>query len=106
MTESTINYSISEELKVIPKVSSYSSISEFVEDAINTLLAARKDLRVDIACELYKEGKVSITKACEIAKVDIEEMKEILHDKGIKRHVLPFAETKKLADAAEKAIKS
>ena len=98
MADVVINYSIPKELKDIPKMSSYSSISEFVDDAVNTLLAARNDLRVNMACELYKEDKISLTKACELAKVNIEEMKKILHAKGIKRHVLPFAETEKLAD--------
>ncbi len=44
-----------------------------------------QDATVAIACELYKLGEISLGKACEIASVDIEEMKEILHKKGIVR---------------------
>jgi len=55
-------------------------IKDIVEGDINsTLLAARKDLRVSIACELYKRGEISLGKACEIASLNIEEMKEVLY---------------------------
>ena len=105
MGEVKISDSISAELEVILKISSYSNTSEFVEDAINTLLFARKDLRIDLACELYKNGKISLMKACEIAKLNVEEMKKSLYDKGIKRHTLSFSETEKLANSVEHAIK-
>ncbi len=47
----------------------------------------RKDLRIKIACELYKRDEISFGKACEIASLNIEEMKEILYRRGIERHV-------------------
>ena len=62
MADVVINYSIPKELKVIPKMSSYSSISEFVDDAINTLLAARKDLRVNMACNYIRKIKSRLRK--------------------------------------------
>ena len=65
------------ELEVIPKTGYYTSTSEFLKDAIKTILAARKDLRVSIAIELYKKG-YSLGRAAEIADVDYEEMKRIL----------------------------
>ena len=46
------------------------------KDDIFMLLAARKDVRIAVASELYKRGEISFGKACEIASVDIEEMKE------------------------------
>jgi predicted HTH domain antitoxin len=75
------------ELKVISKTGLYRDEEEFVKEAINTLLAARKDLRVAIACELYKRDEISFGKACEIASLNIEEMKEVLYKKGIRRRV-------------------
>lgn len=75
------------ELKVISKTGLYRDEEEFVKEAINTLLAARKDLRVAISCELYKKGEISFGKACEIASLNIEEMKEVLYKKGIRRRV-------------------
>jgi len=62
---------------------SYPSEEEFIEDAIRTFLAGRKDLRIDIAAELYKEDKVSIGRACEIAELGRERMKEELNKRGI-----------------------
>ena len=75
------------ELKVISKTWLYRDEEEFVKGAINTLLAARKDLRVVIACELYKRDEISFGKACEIASLNIEEMKEVLYKKRIRRRV-------------------
>ena len=80
-------YLINKELEIIPNTGFYKNKEEFVNDAINTLLAARKDLRISIACELYRKDAVSLGKACEIASLDIEEMKEVLHEKGIVRKV-------------------
>jgi len=75
------------ELKVISSTGLYRDEEEFVKEAISTLLAARKDLRVAIACELYKRDEISFGKACEIAVLNIEEMKEVLYKKEIRRRV-------------------
>jgi predicted HTH domain antitoxin len=62
----------------------YDNKSEFLRDATRTLLAARKDLRISIASELYKKGKISLGRAVEIADVNYEEMKKLLVERGIK----------------------
>ncbi len=72
------------ELGAIPETGYYDSTSEFLRDAMRTLLAARKDLRIAIASVLYKRGDISLGKAVEVAEVDYEEMKKILTDKGIR----------------------
>ena len=72
------------ELSAIPETGYYDSTSEFLRDAMRTLLAARKDLRIAIASILYKDGKISLGKAVEIADVNYEEMKKILVERGIK----------------------
>jgi len=90
------------ELEVISKTGLYRDGEEFVKEAINTLLAARKDLRISIACELYKKGEISLGKACEIASLNIEEMKEVLYKKGIKRRVNVSVE--EMESMAKKAI--
>lgn len=71
------------ELSAIPETGYYDSTSEFLRDAMRTILSARKDLRIAIASVLYREGKVSLGKAVEIADVNYEEMKKILVEKGI-----------------------
>ena len=78
---------VKKELKVIQSTGFYRDEEEFIKEAINTLLAARKDVRVSVACELYKRDEISLGKACEIASLNIEEMKEVLYKRGIRRSV-------------------
>lgn len=70
------------ELEVIPKTGHYTSTSKFLKDAMKTILAARKDLMVSIAIELYKKG-YSLGRVSEIADLDYEAMKELLVKSGI-----------------------
>ena len=94
---------VSKEINVIPSTGYYKNENEFIKDAVNTLLSARKDLRIAVACELYKREEISFGKACEIASLNVEEMKEVLHKKGITRKVsAPPADLKDMADEAMK----
>ena len=52
-------------------------------EALDLFLLANKDLREKVALELYKEGKVSLGKASEIARLSYEEMKSLLLARGI-----------------------
>lgn len=54
-----------------------------VRDAINLLLAANKELREKIAVELYKDDRISLGKASEIAELPYEEMKDLLSKNNI-----------------------
>lgn len=93
---------VKKELKVISSTGLYRDEEEFIKEAINTLLAARKDLRVSIACELYKTDEISLGKACEIASINIEEMKEVLYKRRIRRNVNVSSEEMK--NMAKKAV--
>ena len=72
------------ELKAIPDTGYYRDIPEFLEDAVKTLMDVRRDLRTAIACMLYEKGTISLGRAMEIVDVDIERMKAILVERGIK----------------------
>lgn len=85
LIEVTIPESLEEGFDAIPSTGLYESVAEFVSEAIKTLWAARKDLRLEIACRLYAQGKISIGRACEIAEVNIESFKKALACKGIPR---------------------
>ena len=89
MASETLSFTVPEtlrlELGAISKTGYYDSTSEFLRDAMRTLLAARKDLRISIACILYDERKISLGKAVEIADIGYEEMKRLLAQRGIKR---------------------
>ena len=71
------------EIEASSEIGHYDNKSEFLRDATRTLLAARKDLRIAIACELYKKSKISLGRAVEIADVNYEEMKKILAEREI-----------------------
>ena len=72
------------EIEASSETGYYDNKSEFLRDATRTLLAARKDLRIAIASELYKKEKISLGRAVEIADVNYEEMKKLLVGRGIK----------------------
>jgi hypothetical protein len=44
-------------LKAIPDTVYYRDISEFLTDAVKTLMDERRDLRTAITCTLYEKGK-------------------------------------------------
>lgn len=74
-----------EPVKAAAESGHYSSEEEFLHDAVLTLLAARRDLRLDLAVRLYARGEISLGKAAEIADVDVETIKSYLAGKGIFR---------------------
>jgi predicted HTH domain antitoxin len=85
----------------------YTSESAFIADAIRTLLAARPDVRVTIACQLYARGFISIGKAAELSGLDIEELKAALYERGISRMATEdAAETQAMVAAALKTLRS
>jgi predicted HTH domain antitoxin len=51
---------------------------EILHSALKMYFDANKELKEKLAVELYKEGKVSLGKASEVADVSYEEMKELL----------------------------
>ena len=79
----TIPELFKKEIESIPKTGYYDNKSEFIRDAIRTLLSSRKELRIGVAVEMYKAGDISISKASEIAGINFEEMKKILFDRNI-----------------------
>lgn len=94
---------IRKEIQIGPKIGLYKTEDEFISEAINTLMASRKDLRIAIASELYKIDEISFGKACEIASLNIEEMKDVLHKKKIKRKVSVAID--EMENMAEEAIR-
>jgi len=56
---------------------------EVMRDAIMLLLAVNRELREKVAVELYREGKISLGKACEISGLSYEEMKSLLLKSGV-----------------------
>lgn len=75
---------IANELRLIKKTGLYRDEGEFITDAVNTLLSARKDVRESLAIELYKEGKISLGRFAELMNLGYEESKELLASRNIR----------------------
>lgn len=88
---------LEEELAAVTEAGLYESREAFLVDAVRTFLAARRDLREEIACKLYEKDVFSLGRAAEWAGLSIEEIKESLYRKGIDRHSSDLAETEAMA---------
>ena len=71
------------EISALVRSGYYSSKSDVAKDAFRTLFGVKKQLKVACAVELYKSEEVSLTRAAEIAEIDVESFKVILKDRGI-----------------------
>ncbi len=58
------------------------------QDALRALLRGEPELCTRLALNMYRHGKVSLSRAAEIAGVDLESLKESLGEAGI-GHVIP-----------------
>ena len=56
---------------------------DVISEAVMLFLTVNKELREKVAVELYKDGKISLGKACEISGLSYEEMKALLLKDGI-----------------------
>lgn len=56
---------------------------EIVYGAVKMFLDVNREMRESIAIELYEEGEISMGKACEIADLSYEDMKNLLRKSGI-----------------------
>jgi len=65
----------------------YPNRSELMMDALRYLFSRRQDLRLASAIELYQEGKVTLSRATEMAGMICEEFKDVLVEKGLKIRV-------------------
>jgi len=95
---------LDEELAAVTETGLYQTRETFLADAVQTLLAARPDLREAVACKLYEKGSFSLGRAAEWSGLTIEEMKESLHRHGVSRQAPEsVAETEAMARAALKS---
>jgi len=79
---------ITDELdELLINIGKYPSKEELYNDALRALLRAKPDLRRDIAIELYRKKTISLSRAAEICGSNIEDFKELLKERGIKREV-------------------
>jgi predicted HTH domain antitoxin len=92
------------ELDAVTETGLYDSRESFLSDAVQTLFAARPDLREVVACRLYDKGIFSLGRAAEWTGLSIDDLKERLHRRGISREAPETVEeTEALARAALRA---
>jgi len=74
---------LEDELQAVTQAGAYKSKEEAIEHALEVLLAANPQLRVDTAIELYRQEKVTLSRAAEIAGLEWDTFKEKLSERGI-----------------------
>jgi predicted HTH domain antitoxin len=67
----------------------YKDREALLEESFRTLLEVKPALRSEMAIELYRSGKVSLSRAAEVAGTSQEGFKNILEQKGIERAIEP-----------------
>ena len=78
---------IKEGINSLIRAGYYESRDKLLDDAFRTMLEVRPALKTEMAIELYKAEKISLSRAAEIAGTSTEGFKNILEQRGIKRIV-------------------
>ncbi len=61
----------------------YGDEQDVIDDGIRRILRSHPEYRREIAVQRYDKEEISLGKAADIAGVSLEEMKQILMDRGI-----------------------
>ena len=80
---------IKEGINSLIRAGYYEDKEKVLDDAFRTMLEVRPALKVEMAVELYKEEKISLSRAAEIAGMSTEGFKNILEQRGLKRIIKP-----------------
>jgi predicted HTH domain antitoxin len=74
---------LEDELKAVVQAGKYRSQEEAVGHALEVLLVANPPLRLNTAVELYRRNRVTLSRAVEIAGLEVETFKTRLVEHGI-----------------------
>jgi predicted HTH domain antitoxin len=74
---------LEDELTAVVQAGDYASREEAIGHALEVLLAANPPLRINTAVELYRLGKVTLTRAAEIAGLELAALKEQLAKRAV-----------------------
>ena len=92
---------IEKEISSLVGIGFYETEDGVIADAVGALLEKKPEMRREIAVNLYKNGEVSLWKASEIARMNLEEFKDVLSYRGIK---IKVGGTKEESDARLKEV--
>ncbi|MFH1592323.1 MAG: ribbon-helix-helix domain-containing protein [Candidatus Woesearchaeota archaeon] len=80
----TLSFTVPNDLKLkldaVTHIGHYDSLSEFLRDAIRSLLNNNKHLRISIAHHLHKQKKIPLGKASEIIGDSIHDTKKLFEN--------------------------
>jgi predicted HTH domain antitoxin len=74
---------LEDELIAVMQAGDYTSREEAIGHALEVLLAANPPLRINTAVELYRLDKVTLTRAAEIAGLELEALKAQLAKRDV-----------------------
>jgi predicted HTH domain antitoxin len=80
------------ELNLLVTEGVYQTQEALIQDACRSLLRSKPEIKTQLALAMYKRGQVSLTRAAEIAGVDLEGFKDLLQQAGIQRLVPAMGE--------------
>ncbi len=72
------------EIEATIRAGIFKNKSEAIETALSTFFSVKPKMKIEAAIQLYKEEKVTIGRAAEIAGMDRWEFKDIIEDRGIR----------------------
>ncbi len=71
------------EINAIVDAGIFKHKSDVLREAINTFFAVKPKMRLEAAIQLFRDKKVTLGRAAEIAGIDRWQLKDILGDRGI-----------------------
>jgi predicted HTH domain antitoxin len=71
------------EIEAIVNAGIFKDRSDVLREAINTFFAVKPKMRLEAAIQLYKDNRVTLGRAAEIAGIDRWQIKDVLVDRGI-----------------------
>jgi predicted HTH domain antitoxin len=76
---------LEDEIGAVVRAGEYKSREDAIGHAFEVLLSANPPLRINTAVELYRQSKVTLARAAEIAGLEVETFKDCLgtHNVGI-----------------------
>ena len=74
---------MSEEIDALISAGYYDNRSEIIREAVRLFLSQKPEIRLVAALKLYRENKITISRAAEIAGIPYDDIKTILIDEGI-----------------------
>lgn len=70
------------EMEALVNARIYPNMKELTDDAVRALFRIQPHLKMESAIELYRQRKVSISRAAEIAGMCLEDFKRTISEKG------------------------